>query len=86
MHVIKLPTVPGDWVVEAEMGQVGQKRRDVNLLFHITQAVSGGPWGTLSTQRTLLELAWSPLSREFSPKPALLCPIRDSGLRAKEKL
>lgn len=48
MHVIKLPTVPGDWVVEAEMEQVGQKRREVNLPFHITQAVSGGPWGPLA--------------------------------------
>lgn len=42
MQVAKLPTVPGNWVVEAETGEEGQKRRGVNLPFHFTQVEPGG--------------------------------------------
>lgn len=79
MQVIKLPFDAGDWVVEAETGQVGQKRGGVSLPGHITQAEPGDPsgsqggrvGGTFSTLRPLLEVVWNPLSRR-SFLPSLL--------------
>lgn len=63
MQVTKLPTVPGNWVVEAETGAGGAEEKgcESSFPFH-----PGGAWwlqSTLSILGPLLEVAWSPLSR-----------------------
>lgn len=88
MQVIKLLIDAGDWVVEAETGQLGQKRGGVSLPGHITQAEPGDPsgsrgvGGTFSTLRPLLEVAWNPLSRR-SFLPSLLLPVPQGILGSK---
>lgn len=92
MQVIKVPIDAGDWVVEAETGQVGQKRRGVSLPGHITQAEPGDPSG--SWGRGDLEHPEAPSGsglepsekKELSPKPAASCPTGDSGLQAGPEL